>query len=149
MVRCVGQAQYWYACCGPGKGGILDRDGSSCVTGPQIPLHPSTVVCGGTCVTAVVTVPYPVNRRGREGGGKPGISFRIGGEIRSGGMHGTWFTPVVFALLVMLVGRIAWGVYSVGAWGGRKEGRKDRLSPLFYLFTACLVVGTFGIKAGK
>lgn len=39
------------------------------------------------------------------------------------------------------------GVFS---WGmGRKEGRKDRLSPLFYLFTACLVVGTFGIKAGK
>lgn len=85
-------------------------------------------------MTAVVTVPYPVNRRGGE---KPGISFRIGGEIRSGGMHGTWFTPVVFALLVMLVGRIAWGVYSVGAWGGRKEGRNVFLPCFIYCVSGC------------
>jgi len=91
-------------------------------------------------VTAVVTVPYPVNRRGRGGGGggKPGITYRIGGEIRSGGMHGTWFTPVVFALLVMLVGRIAWGVYSVGAWGGRKEGRIVFLPCFIYLLRVWL-----------
>lgn len=41
-----------------------------------------TVVCGGTCVTAVVTVPYPVNRRGREGGGNQ--EFRSGSGGKSG-----------------------------------------------------------------